>query len=226
MTNRLFITLFLFYFAVSTAFAQKQRVYESQKQMSLGVKPCFTIDVPGAETKNLEDSWETFAKQKFGTKLKRDRKSGEWSATDVQTKATGKDPGNLYANVEKTSGGAALNLWFDYGTEFLSRDTRPNQTEETIKVLEDFDSHARRDMITLELAAENKELKSHENELTKLQKEDAKLRESITEYQEKIKTAEEKLLTNAESQKAAQGKIETQKQRTQSVQEKLDKVGN
>ena len=224
MTNRLIILFCLIFFTFSTVDAQNQRVYESQKQMSLGIKPCFTMDVRGAETKALENSWETFAKQKFGTKLKRDRKTGEWSATDVQTKATGKDPGNLYANVEKTSSGAALNLWFDYGNEFLSRDTRPNQTEETIQVLEEFDVHARRDMIAAELAAENKILKNNESELVKLQKEDAKLRESIVDYQEKIKQAEEKLIVNAESQKAAQGKVETQKQRTKSVQDRLDSL--
>ena len=53
--------------------------------------------------------------------------------------------------------------------------------------------HARRDMIALELAAETKVLKSHENELTKLQKEDTKLRESIADYQEKMLAIRSKL---------------------------------
>ncbi len=222
MTNRLFTAFFLCLFSATAVTAQQQRVFEANKVMSLGVKPCFTIDVPGADPKALEDSWETYAKEKFGAKLKRDRKTGEWSAMDVQTRATGKDPGNLYATVEKTGGGAALNLWFDYGNEFLSRDTRPNQTEETIKVLEGFDQHARRDMVVIELAAENKVLKANENELIKLQKEQTRLEESIADYQEKIKLAEEKLKLNAENQKAAQGKVDAQRQRTQAVQAKLD----
>ena len=96
--------LFLFLLAFATvASAQYNVVQETERNMSFGSRPAFHLEFANADAGMVEDLWKDFAKKTYGAKLKKDKKSSEWTATELKSAAMGGDAFALYSTIEKTS---------------------------------------------------------------------------------------------------------------------------
>lgn len=218
----------LFALASATALsAQWSRnvVTETEKMMSFGSRPCFRVEFPAADTKTVEDLWKDFAKKNYGAKLKKDRKSGEWSASDLKSAMMGSDPFSIYSTVEKTGNGAALNVWYDAGSYFLNRRDNSSRSDEASRALRQLYLDVRRATINGEIKDQEDKLKEMEKKYKALQKETDTLRKDIEAYKAKIKKAEDDIVksekeqeTNLVDQDAQRRLIEESRQRLNNVE--------
>ena len=80
----LFLTIVLGFTGLYSLSAQVSMVSETNKQMSFGIRPGFTIAFPNTDQKLVDDVWADFVKNNFGGKLKKGKK-GEKSAIGLRS---------------------------------------------------------------------------------------------------------------------------------------------
>ena len=218
---------FAFFLAFATvASAQYNVVQETERNMSFGSRPAFHLDFANADAGMVEDMWKDFAKKTYGAKLKKDKKSSEWTATELKSAAMGGDAFALYSTIEKTSKGASLTVWYDAGTYFLSRRDNSSRAEETSRSLRTFYYDVRRATIAKELKAEEDKLKDMEKSQKALQKTADGLRKDIESWKAKIKKAEDDIVKTEQEQETNIKDQEAQRTAIQSVQERMKNVEN
>lgn len=198
--------------------AQVSVVQETNKQMSFGIRPGFTIAFPNTDQKLVDDVWADFVKNNFGGKLKKGKK-GEKSATGLSSPSVSAGSFSLYSITEKIGDGAQLDVWFDAGSFFLNRMDDPSRTNETKSLLTRFYYDVRRAAVGQEVKAEEFRLKELENRQKKLQRENATLLKDIENYKAKLKKAEEDLVQNQKDQET--NIIDIDKQRLNVEQARL-----
>lgn len=213
-------------FAVQLLFAQRgQVVLETQRSMSFGTRPCFRLEFDNAETGLVEDSWKKFAKDRFGAKLKKDKKSGEWTASKVNSPVFGETV-TLYSTVEKMQRGAALNVWADYGSYFLNRRDNAGNTEEVARSLRECYYDIRRSVIGQELKVEEDKLKDLEKKQKTLTKDNESLRKDIEDWKMKIRKAEEQIANNEKMQESNLVDQDGQRRLIEEIKRRLENVEN
>lgn len=223
-TLPLFLAFFLAFATVASA--QYNVVQETERNMSFGSRPAFHLEFANADAGMVEDLWKEFAKKTYGAKLKKDKKSGEWSATELKSAAMGDNPFALYSTIEKTSKGASLTVWYDAGTYFLNRRDNSSRAEEASRSLRTFYYDVRRATIAKELKAEEEKLKDLEKRQKSLQKENDGHRKDIENWKAKIKKAEDDIVKNEQEQEANIKDQEAQRTAIQSVQDRMKNVEN
>ncbi|HMX40845.1 MAG TPA: hypothetical protein PK971_06685 [Saprospiraceae bacterium] len=228
MQSRLSLSLLILAFMAfaPAAFGQYNVVQERERNMSFGSRPAFYLEFPNADAGMVEDMWKDFAKKSYGAKLKKDKKSGEWNATELKASLMGGDPFAVYSLVEKTSRGASLSVWYDAGAYFLNRRDNSSRAEEASRSLRTFYYDVRRATIAKELKAEEEKLKDLEKQQKSLQKDNDGLRKDIENWKAKIKKAEEDIVKNERDQEANIKEQEAQRTAIQSVQERMKNVEN
>lgn len=216
MQTKTILSLLLFLFAAATLPAQV--VKETEKMMSFGSRPCFRMEFPNATTDMVEDLWKNFAKKNFGAKLK--KKGGEWSANDLKSAMMGPDPFSLYSATEKTSTGAALNVWFDEGSGFLNSRDNPSRAREISAALKQFFFDVRRATYDQQIKDEEKKLKDLEKNNQNMAKTTKDLEKSIEDYKAKIKKAEEEIQRLAKEQEVGMINIDNQRKVIEEVKQR------
>lgn len=204
----------------------KNVVTETEKMMSFGSRPAFRIEFPGADADMVEDLWKDFAKKNYGAKLKKDKKSGEWTASELKSSMMGSDPFSIYSTIEKTSNGVALNVWFDAGSYFLNRRDNAGRTEEASRALRQLYLDVRRATINKEIKDQENKLKEMDKKYTSLQKESDRLRKDIESYKAKIKKAEEDIAQNEKTQETNLVDQEAQRRLIEDSRQRLNNVEN
>lgn len=198
---------------------QAQRnVRETERMMSFGSRPGFRLEFPGATTGIVEDQWKEWSKKHYGAKLK--KKKNEWSASEVKSNMMGSDPFSLYASVEKTADGAALTVWYDMGSSFLSSRDNPSLARETSSALQQFYYDVRRATYDMQVKNEEKKLKDLEDNNKAMEKKTKELQKSIEDYKARIKKAEEEILQLAKNQEVGLINIENQKKVIEDVKQR------
>jgi flagellar biosynthesis GTPase FlhF len=225
MRTNLFTLLFCVLLACA-AQAQSNPVYETDRTMSFGTRPCFRMEFANTDAGMVEDIWKDFAKKTYNAKLKKDKKSGEFAATGLKAAGMGSDPFSIYSTVEKTGNGAALTIWYDAGSYFLNRRDNASRTEEASRTLKSLYFDVRRAAIQKEIAAEENRLKEMENKQKKLAKENDKLHKDIEDYKAKIKKAEDDIVTNDRAQEANTADMENQRKNIENIRQRLSNVEN
>jgi septal ring factor EnvC (AmiA/AmiB activator) len=201
----------------------QQNVTETEKVMSFGSRPCFRIDFPGATTAILEEEWKDWALKNHSAKLK--KKGGELYATELKSKQTGEEYA-VYSTIEKTSGGAALNVWFDLGASFLNSRDNPSQAEDAKKALQQFYYDIRHVTYDEDIKKEEQKLKLLEDENATMEKNALALQKSIDEYKAKIKKAEDSIAQLSKNQEASLLNIENQRKRIEEMKKRKMNVGS
>lgn len=223
-------TLSLLFLLASATFASaqwgKRVVTENDKMMSFGSRPAFRVEFPNATTGMVEDLWKDFAKKNYNAKLKKDKKSGEWTASGLKSAMMGSDPFTLYSTIEKTTSGAALNVWYDRGESFLARSNDPTRADEASRALQQFYYDVRRSTISKEMKEQEDKLKDMEKKYKNLQKENETLHKSIEDYKAKIRKAEDDIAKNAQDQEASLVDQETQRRLIEETKRRLGNVEN
>jgi hypothetical protein len=209
--------------AIST-FAQVSPVREMDKTMSFGTRPCFRLEFAGADDGKVADLWEDFVKERFGAKLKKDKKSGERYATEVSASSLSSSPVTIRSSVEKSGKDAALNVWFDLGAGFLNRREQPQAANAAVSLLSDFYVVVRKEVIGEELRVGEKKLKDLEGDKRKLEKQNDGLHKDIEDYKAKIKKAEEEIVRNEQAQNTNVADQDAQRRVIESIRLRLQNV--
>lgn len=220
------LLLFLASATLATAQWGKTVVTETERMMSFGSRPAFRMEFTNATTDMVEDLWKDFAKKNYGAKLKKDKKSGEWTATGLKSAMMGSDPFTLYSTIEKTTAGSALTVWYDSGASFLSRRESPTRADEASRALRQFYFDVRRATINKEMKEQEDKLKDMEKKYKNLQKENDALHKSIEDYKAKIKKAEDDIAKNARDQETGLVDQETQRRLIEETKRRLSNVEN
>lgn len=184
-----------------------QQVQETQKMMSFGSRPCFRIEFPDATTALLEEEWKDWALKNHSAKLK--KKGGELYATGLKSKK--QEEYAVYSTIEKTTKGAALNVWFDLGASFLNSRDNPSQAKDVKSALQQFYYDIRRSTSDVSIQDEEKKLKEMEEKNKTLEKNTIALQKSIDDYKAKIKKAEDDLARLSREQENSLIQIENQR---------------
>ena len=220
------LLLFLASATLATAQWGKTVVTETERMMSFGSRPAFRMEFTNATTDMVEDLWKDFAKKNYGAKLKKDKKSGEWTATGLKSAMMGSDPFTLYSTIEKTTAGSALTVWYDSGASFLSRRESPTRADEASRALRQFYFDVRRATINKEMKEQEDKLKDMEKKYKNLQKENDALHKSIEDYKAKIRKAEDDIAKNARDQETGLVDQETQRRLIEETKRRLSNVEN
>jgi hypothetical protein len=211
---------------VIQAFAQYDVVTQTEKNMSFGSRPCFRLEFANTDAGLVEDMWKDYVKGNFKNKLKHDRKTDEWSATELKSQMMGTDMFAIYSTIEKSGSNVVLNVWVDAGAYFLNRRDNAGRTDEFARSLRTFFYDVRRATINAELKAQQDKLKDFENRQKKLQKENDSLHKDIDSYKSKIKKAEDDIVKNDKDQEALLHDADKQRQVIEDVRRRLGNVEN
>lgn len=225
MRLSLFLTTVLIISGLARTTAQVTVVQETNKQMSFGIRPGFTIAFPNTDQKLVDNVWADFVKNNFGGKLKKGKK-GEKSATGLRSPSVSAGEFSLYSTTEKIGDGAQMDVWFDAGSFFLNRMDDPARTNETKTLLTRFYYDVRRAAVGQEVKAEEDRMKELENRQKKLQRENATLLKDIENYKAKLKKAEEDLVQNQKDQESTIIDIEKQRQNVEQARLRQGNVEN
>jgi hypothetical protein len=220
------ITLLLISLATTGLYAQYGVVQEVERNMSFGVRPCFRLEFVNADDNMVEDMWKDYAKKAFSAKLKKDKKTGEWSATKLSAPVMGSDPFAIYSTIEKMNNGYALNVWFDNGAQFLRRKDNNSRAEEVSRTLRQFYFEVRRAVISKEIKMEEDKLKDMEKKYKSIQKDNDGLRKDIDNYKAKIQKAEQDIVTNDKNLEQNLKDQESQRNTIEEVRKRLANVEN
>ncbi|MFN4253555.1 MAG: hypothetical protein ACK4Q5_00930 [Saprospiraceae bacterium] len=211
----------LCFWGIAAPLRAQNIVQETEK----GGRPCFRIDFAKTDEGLVEKLWKNFVKDQFDGKLKKDKKTDEWSVLGLQSSIVSGDKFDLYSVVENYAGdGATLFVWFDVGGGYLNRRDHPERTDNTVDALRQFYFSVRREVIGKELEQQADKLKDFEKKLKNLKKDNEDLHKDIENYKAKIKKAEEDILKNEQEQTKTIVDIETQKKTVEDVKARLDNV--
>lgn len=225
MIRNTLVSLSVFLLSFSPLIAQFGPVQEVEKNMSFGMRPCFRLDIPGADVRMIEDMWKDFARKNFNAKLKKDRKSGEWVANQLTSPIIGATPFSIYSAVEKSGkDNAAINIWFDLGAGFLNRRDQARSAEEMSRLLRQFYFDVRRVVINNEIKAEEDKLKALDARHKKLVKDNEALNKDIETFKAKIKKAEEDIVKNQREQESTLRDMDNQRRAIEEVRIRLQNV--
>lgn len=226
MQRKFFFPVLMLLFIASTASAQWNNVIETERMMSFGSRPAFRMEFTNTDAGLVEDLWKDYAKKNFGAKLKKDKKSGEWSAMDLKSAIMGDDKFSIYSTVEKNDKNSALTVWFDAGSYFLNRRDNPGNTEEVSRALRQFYIDVRRAGIQAELTGEENKLKDLEKKQKNLQKDNDGMRKDIDSWKAKIAKAEQDIVDNEREQEQNLVNQDAQRRAIEAVRQRLNNVEN
>lgn len=207
--------------------AQRRFVMETERMMSFGSRPGFRVEFSTSSAKLVEEQWKTFAKKNFEAKLKKDRKTDEWTAANLQSPLLGNSTYAIYSTVEKVGdNGSALTLWIDAGSYFVSSRENASQATEVMGALRQFYFDVRRATIDQEIKDQEAKIKDLENKQKRLERENDGLRKDIDNYKAKIKKAEEDIVKNDKEQESALVDAEKQRRMLEEMRRRRENVEN
>lgn len=222
-TKKIPLLLVLLGFVMALS-AQTSPVRELDKTMSFGTRPCFRVEFRNAKPDLVAEQWKAFVKERFGAKLKKDKKTDELFAAEVSISALSSEQLTIRSTVEKSGDDSALNVWFDLGSGFLNRREQPLAANEAVRILSDFFVQVRREVISQELKVAEKKMKDLESDKRKMEKDNDGLHKDIENYQAKIKKAEDDIVKNEQAQNANVADQEAQRRLIEEIKVRLQNV--
>jgi len=226
MTFKNIFTLIAFFAASTLLPAQYNVVMETERTMSFGSRPAFRLEFKSTDAGTVETMWRDFAKKNFGAKLKKDKKSGEWTAANLESPMLGNDRFTIYSTVEKINDGSNLTVWFDAGSYFLNRRDNAGRTEEISRALQTLYFDVRRAAISEELKQQQVALADLEKKQKSMQKDNDELHKAIENYKAKIKKAEEDIVENEKNQNSNMVDQDAQRRQIEETQRRINNVEN
>ena len=217
-------TLLLLLSSLATLSAQYNVVSENERTMSFGSRPAFRLEFKNTNVNTVETMWRDFAKKNFNAKLKKDKKSGEWTASNLESPMMGNDRFSIYSTVEKTNDGAALTAWFDAGSYFLNRRDNAGRSQEISRALQTLYFDVRRTAIGEELKDQQAKLQELEKKQKSLQKDNDELQKAIETYKARIKKAEDDIVENQKNQNSNLVDQDAQRRQIEETQRRMNNV--
>ncbi|MBC7885002.1 MAG: hypothetical protein H7X99_05970 [Saprospiraceae bacterium] len=197
---------------------------ERRVSMSLGPQNAYFIDIPGADKKMAQKTFEEFVKE-YG-KLKENGKAREHFLTATKIHIiNGTSPVDLYAKFEEGKDMATAYVWVDLGGAFVNSVDNPSQSAALKQFLYDYFISVRKKVVAEELKVEEKRLSSLEKDLKKLMNKNEDYHNDIEKAKQKIADAEKNIDKNVVDQDNKVKEIESQKTAVEKVVQKLNDLG-
>jgi coenzyme F420-reducing hydrogenase delta subunit len=177
---RFFIFLLATLLLPAFAWTQKKSIHapevvEGTKNMYQGPKNSFSITMPDADDKVVEDLWNDLIKN-YDSKLKRVRKADVEMAENVRIQSiSGTGTINLYSIIDEQGDDVVLSVWFEMDNgNFLSSAAYPNSYADVEELLQNFGISVKRKMVEIELDEEKEMLEDLAKDLEKMVKQKEK----------------------------------------------------
>lgn len=206
-----------------TSPAANAQVKETSKEMSLGRQSALVLSLPETDEKFANKVWQDYMSEFYDTKVKSNRKTGEWMGDDADIVALGKGQTvDIYTTFVAQKSDVEVTLWVDLGSEFLSSRNYPERYTDAEKLLIRYSLEVAKAKVQVELETEEKELSRLENEIRKLQNSNDRYHKEIEKAKEAIRKAEEEIVKNEKEQETTKALIEDQKKTLELVKKKLN----
>ena len=192
--------------------------------MSMGNHTALVLDIPDSESKFVDKLWKKYLSQE-GTKVTKNRKSNEWISEPLQLRGV-RNLGTvvLYAKSEEIGNGVEHMVWFEIGDTYLNSRTHGSDYLEGEKFLMEFGLFVTREMIRLEMEAEEKALKELENKMNRLARQNDGYHREIKVARERIEQAENNIVENEQEQATTSTEIEDQKRRLEAIKQRMREI--
>ncbi|MCB0607522.1 MAG: hypothetical protein H6562_00795 [Lewinellaceae bacterium] len=201
------------------------QVREEARDMSLGRQTALVLELPNTDEKFANKIWQDYMNDFYDSKVKWNRKTGEWLADDAEITALGKGQSvDLYTVFKESKNAVEIALWVDLGSEFLSSRNYPERYTDAEKMLIRYSLEVAKASVKVDLDNQEKELSRLENEMRKLQNANDRYHKEIEKARDAIRKAEEEIAKNEKDQEATQDLIELQKKTVEDVKKKLNNL--
>lgn len=186
---RSFLIVLLLIALSPKAFLQTTEFTIEPKQMTKGVEPSFSFDLPGSKLKDIETLWGKYVSR--GTKEKIQNNKGEWTMIGAVDRNISASPFYIYATMLETIKGVRMTTFFSENNVFIGGDsTAQDKILAVKKYLFDFSNLVKIDQLKAEISAEEKILKEQDKNMKSLQNTFDKSVKSASESQRKIEKNE------------------------------------
>jgi hypothetical protein len=193
------------------AFAQGTfTVTESLQTMSKGEQPSFTVAIPQANLKEVEEQWKKYTASKSNGNLT--LTNGEYLQAGAMNSNISAGRLFIFSRLLATPDEVRVTAWVsENGSLFISKSLNNNQDLAVQKYMRDFAVEQQRSMVGKELKAAQKKQKEMEDELADLIKAEEKSGKKINKDERSITRANDAIATNSGDIKSSSDKISDQK---------------
>jgi len=212
MTTRLLTACIVLF--ISAHGLQAQVFSEANRPMSQGNHNSFLIDFRIGEADDIVDMWQDYQKDfDARRKPKKNRKTGEYFADNVEIEAISDNTIDIYSTVEGKgkAGGAIITIWFNLGGAYLSSGRHPERMEATQAWLQGFKNRVLQNYAEDALEAEEDKLDGLEDELKDLEKERKEAEKEVAELEEALNEAKAKVKETIEAIGAKKEAVQQQR---------------
>jgi len=212
-------TIYIIIFSVLIAGQSFGQITEKKVNLSLGVQPCLSTNIENIKEKKIAKLWKKFFKP-YG-KVKRNKKAKEYYSTGVTVnRIKSGDPIDVYVKFVEAADAINVNLCFDMGTAFVSKDDTEAYNGAS-DVLNEFVLYVKESQLKDKLKEVEDELDDMESDLKSARKKNKKLHSSIEKYKQKIQEAEDDIEKNLQKQEDLKKNIKLQTEKVLKVQKQI-----
>ncbi|MEM6396491.1 MAG: hypothetical protein AAF741_09100 [Bacteroidota bacterium] len=193
--------------------------------MSQGTKDAITLDLPTAESRLVEKEWADFVKDNFDNRNKRNRKSKEMEALNIDmagVSTTGKV--DMYSVVNERGDGSELVVWIATNQGYVSPTETPDRYIETEKMMLRFALEVARAQLDLQIEEQEKELKDMERELGKMENDQERSEKAIEQARERITEEERNIEQSIANQETMRQQMEAQRKLIDETKDRKKKM--
>jgi hypothetical protein len=190
--------LLSFILSALTAFPQENiQVTIKQAQMSKGNYPCYSVKIPQAELKSVQQNW--VKKLQEGNKIKVKEVDQELTLIGALKPELTPDSVNIFSLLVQTDSAVTLNMFIEIDSVFFGpkddkTDLASDKTDNSIRnYIRAFAVEQYKQAVTDELEAQQKILKDLENDLEKLVKEEENLVKENSDLENNIEASEREI---------------------------------
>lgn len=188
--------------------AQDIKVETVKRSMSQGEQPGFSVVLPKADVKVVEQELADLLQGKSRTKP--EKKNNEWVMMHTVMPKITQDTVDIYARTISTTEGVVVEMFFKDSLGFVGND-RPVIYAQAEKFVYDFAMNRRKATLNTQLDAAKDQLKSIEKEYSSLSKDLEKLNQEVTKSKLEIDENTNNISTNESDQNRLRGQIQAQK---------------
>lgn len=192
--------------------------------MSQGNHNALVLTIPNAETKFVDKLWKKYLAE-VGAKTIRDRKTKEWRTEGAAVPGVGNNV-NVYATTDAFGPDVEQIVWFGFDGTYLSSAMHGGNYLQGERFLLEFGLMVTREMIRLELEAEEKRMRDLETRMARLKRQNDGYHREIKIAEEKIETAKKNIVTNEQEQEQTANAIDDQRAALEAVKLRLREVQN
>lgn len=191
------------------------------QKMSRGEQPGLKLYIPEVNPVNFTREFEKAIKKR--TKEKSKTVGEEFIITGTQVKEISDRPLNVYSIIAEQDSGTVLTTFLEEDSVFISRAQNAEKYEKAKVLLYGIGVDVYKNVVSGQLAVEQKKLRGMENDFSKLTKANEKFHANIKENEANIINTENDIEANLNEQKAKDGQILDQKTHVASLSTKEEK---